>query len=63
MAAVMNAANEVAVDLFLNAQIPFLQIMRLVERAMDQHEPLPPTLPNVLEADTWARRFTREQGA
>lgn len=63
IAAVMNAANEVAVDLFLNNKIPFLQIMRLVERAMDQHDPLPPTLPNVLEADLWARRFTREQGA
>ena len=63
MAAVMNAANEVAVDLFLNNKIPFLHIMRLVEQAMDRHEPLPPTLPNVLEADTWARRCTLEQAA
>ena len=30
---------------------------------MDQHEILPPTLPNVLEADSWARRVTREQTA
>ena len=63
MAAVMNAANEVAVDLFLNNKIPFLHIMRLVALAMDRHEPLPPTLPNVLEADSWARRVTREQAA
>ena len=58
MAAVMNAANEVAVDLFLNNKIPFLYIMRLVAQAMDRHEPLPPTLPNVLEADSWARRVS-----
>ena len=63
MPAVMNAANEVAVALFLNNKIPFLQIMRLVEQAMDRHDPLPPTLANVLEADSWARRVTREQAA
>ena len=57
MPAVMNAANEAAVDLFLNNQIPFLQLTRAVERAMDQHDPLPPTFANVLEADRWARQF------
>ena len=31
--------------------------MRSVERAMDQHDPLPPTFANVLEADRWARQF------
>ena len=62
MPAVMNAANEAAVALFLDAKIPFLQLMRLVERAMDQHDALPPTIPNVLEADRWARRFVQEQG-
>jgi 1-deoxy-D-xylulose-5-phosphate reductoisomerase len=55
MPAVMNAANESAVGLFLERQIPFLDIMRLIERTMDRHEPIPPTLASVLEADAWAR--------
>lgn len=63
MPAVMNAANEAAVALFLDHKIPFLQMMRLVERAMNQHDVLQPTLPNVLEADRWARRYVQEQGA
>ena len=62
MAAVMNAANEAAVARFLNNEIPFLQLMRLIERAMDQHDPLEATFANVLEADRWARRFVQEHG-
>lgn len=61
MAAVMNAANEAAVARFLDHQIPFLQLMRLIERAMDQHDPLEATFANVLEADRWARKFVEEQ--
>src|SRR5262249_6176079 len=54
--AVMNAANEAAVGLFLERKIPFLDMMRLIERAMDRHEPAAPTLSSVLEADAWARK-------
>ncbi len=57
MPAVMNAANEAAVGLFLDRRIPFLEMMRRVERAMDHHDPLPSSLAHVLEADAWARRF------
>lgn len=55
MPAVMNAANEAAVDLFLNRRIPYVRIMEWIEKAMERHSPVAPTLENVLEADAWAR--------
>ncbi|MCX7924572.1 MAG: 1-deoxy-D-xylulose-5-phosphate reductoisomerase [Fimbriimonadales bacterium] len=55
MPTVLNAANEVAVRAFLKGCIRFTDIPRLVERAMQAHVPMPPTLENVLEADQWAR--------
>src|SRR5690606_27033601 len=39
MPAVLNAANEVAVELFLNHRLPFLGIARLVEAVMAEHVP------------------------
>ena len=59
----MNAANEAAVALFLEHKIPYLEIMRRVERVMNKHTPAPPTLPNILEADAWARRSVTEDGS
>jgi 1-deoxy-D-xylulose-5-phosphate reductoisomerase len=54
--AVLNAANEVAVDAFVNRRISFLDISALVRRTMDRHTTAPhPTLQQILEADTWAR--------
>jgi len=60
MPAVMNAANEAAVALFLENRIPFLELTHLIGKAMDSHEALPPTFENVLEADAWARRTVNE---
>jgi 1-deoxy-D-xylulose-5-phosphate reductoisomerase len=57
MPAVFNAANEVAVDAFLNRRINFPQITETVRRVMDAHQIVPqPTLEKILEADAWARR-------
>jgi 1-deoxy-D-xylulose-5-phosphate reductoisomerase len=57
MPAVLNAANEVAVEAFVNRQINFPQISETVRRAMDRHQVVShPGLDQVLEADTWARR-------
>lgn len=53
--AVMNAANEAAVGLFLDRKISYPGITRFVEAVMDRHDPLSPTLTNILEADRWAR--------
>jgi len=55
--AVLNAANEVAVESFVNRKINFPQITELVRRTMDAHQVVPyATLDQILEADAWARR-------
>lgn len=62
MPAVLNAANEVAVDLFLREQIGFLDIPRLIETVCDRHHShnhSQPTLEDILEADRWAREQVR----
>ena len=53
--AVMNAANEAAVSLFLDEKISFLAITHTIESVLDKHEPLQPTYDNVIAVDTWAR--------
>ena len=55
--AVLNAANEVAVEAFVNRKINFPQITEMVRRTMDAHKVvLHATLEQILEADAWARR-------
>ncbi len=55
--AVLNAANEVAVEAFVNRKINFLQITQLVSRVMERHElVVHPTLDQILAADAWARQ-------
>jgi 1-deoxy-D-xylulose-5-phosphate reductoisomerase len=54
--AVMNAANEVAVEGFLNGRIGFPAIWETVERVMHRHEVRQhPSLEELAEADRWAR--------
>jgi len=56
--AVMNAANEIAVEAFLDRRIPFPKIWETVAGVMDAHETLEhPTLDQILDADAWARGF------
>lgn len=55
--AVLNAANEIAVDAFLSRRIPFLEIPAIIHRALERHVAfIPSHLDEVLEADLWARR-------
>jgi 1-deoxy-D-xylulose-5-phosphate reductoisomerase len=54
--ALMNAANEIAVDAFLNQRIAFLDIPRLIADVLDELPALAVTvLEDVLEADAQAR--------
>jgi 1-deoxy-D-xylulose-5-phosphate reductoisomerase len=54
--AVLNAANEVAVEAFVNRRINFPQITDLVRRTMEAHETvMQPSLEQILAADAWAR--------
>src|ERR1041385_6105548 len=54
--AVLNAANEVAVEAFCDRRIGFEQITATVAGTMERHERLEqPTLEQILAADAWAR--------
>ena len=56
MPAVLNAANEVAVEAFCDRLVAFNDIWRMVSEVMGVHEVVPhPTLEQILAADQWAR--------
>jgi len=60
--AVLSAADEVAVELFLFQQIGFMDIPKLVQAALETHRPVShPSLEAILAADAWAREFTADQ--
>ncbi len=57
MPAVFNAANEVAVQRFVDGRIKFTQIFETVEKVMVAHRAVAsPTLDAILKADLWARK-------
>lgn len=61
MPAVMNAANEVAVEAFLEGRIGFAAIPSLIEKTMDAHQPVSlGSISDVLEIDLWSRYKIRE---
>jgi 1-deoxy-D-xylulose-5-phosphate reductoisomerase len=54
--AVLNAANEVSVNAFLNELIRFVDIPKVVEQTMNEHSIISdPELNDIIEADHWAR--------
>lgn len=56
--AVFNAANEIAVDAFLNSTIKFTQITDIIENAVQELDVVSdPTLDDILHADNSAREF------
>lgn len=60
MPTVMNAANEVAVEAFLEGRISYLHIARLIEQTMDSHQAHRlHSLEEVLDLDHWARSTAR----
>ena len=57
---VLNAADEVAVEAFLNGQISFSRIYPIVEKIVLKHKiKLNPNLRAIFEADQWAREEAR----
>lgn len=61
MSCIVNAANEVAVEAFLNDRIGFLDIQRLIEEAMQSATFMEhPTLEQYLESDQETRDIARE---
>ena len=66
MPAVMNAANEQAVALFLEEQVHFLDIPTLIDGVCDRHRVdlrPDPSLDDVLAVDAWARTAVGEAAA
>jgi 1-deoxy-D-xylulose-5-phosphate reductoisomerase len=62
MACIMNAANEIAVALFLQDKIGFLQIADVVERTMEKVAFVAqPTLEDFIASDGEARKIASEQ--
>ena len=63
MPCVLNAANEVAVELFLREQIKFTDIPRVLDKVMNEHSTITkPNLDDILGVDDWARGRAREVG-
>lgn len=59
--AVLNAADEVAVEAFLNNRIKFTGIYELIARVLDMHEVQKiVSIEDVLEADRWARQEAQQ---
>ncbi|MEP0842276.1 MAG: 1-deoxy-D-xylulose-5-phosphate reductoisomerase [Phycisphaerae bacterium] len=60
--AVLNAANEAAVESFRQKRIGFTEIVGLIESVLARHTIVTdPDLPTLLEADAWARRQVADQ--
>jgi 1-deoxy-D-xylulose-5-phosphate reductoisomerase len=59
MPAVLNAANEQAVALFLDEKIEFLDIPKMIEYVCDRHQTdncKNPSLDDIIAVDQWARQ-------
>jgi 1-deoxy-D-xylulose-5-phosphate reductoisomerase len=61
MPAVLNAADEIAVNAFLQRKIGFMDIPAIIEAVMERHRPIAePDLNTVWEVDEWARAMAQE---
>jgi 1-deoxy-D-xylulose-5-phosphate reductoisomerase len=60
MPAILNAANEVAVNAFLDGSLPFTKVPHLIQRVMEEHVVRPvQTIEDILRADHWARERSK----
>ncbi|MBU3174783.1 1-deoxy-D-xylulose-5-phosphate reductoisomerase [Clostridium estertheticum] len=60
MPAIMNAANEVAVELFLDYKIKYLQIEDIIEKCMDKFDHnIKPNLEEILDVDLKVREYVK----
>ncbi|MBE9528995.1 MAG: 1-deoxy-D-xylulose-5-phosphate reductoisomerase, partial [Proteobacteria bacterium] len=59
--AVLNGADEIAVEAFLNGRIAFTDIYSVLDTVLQAHAPtVPRSIEEVVEADGWAREAARE---
>jgi 1-deoxy-D-xylulose-5-phosphate reductoisomerase len=58
---VLNAADEVAVSAFIKKKIRFIDLPKIIEKILVLHNSINnPSLDDILQADLWARRETKE---
>ena len=56
-----NAANEIAVEAFLEERINFVDFPRIIDKILNTHNSIKdPSLEDILNADEWARTRTKE---
>ena len=61
MPAILNGANEIAVNAFLEGKIGFLQIHQIIEKTMEKHEVFPiNSIDQAIEADQWAQSMAKK---
>jgi len=61
MPAVLNGANEIGVNAFLEGKIGFLEIPQLIEKTMEKHETFAiNSIDKVIEADQWAKSMAKK---
>lgn len=57
MPAVLNGANEVSVEYFLAGKIKFVDITRVIDSVMQNHNPVKnPEITDIISADKWSRQ-------
>lgn len=62
MPCVLNGANEILVEYFLQNRIGFYDIPRLIERAMTIHKPFSyKTIDEILEVDKWIKKWVKSE--
>jgi 1-deoxy-D-xylulose-5-phosphate reductoisomerase len=60
MPAILNAADEVAVNAFMEGSLKFTEIPLLIRRVMEEHDVRPAhTIEDILRADHWARERSK----
>ena len=58
--AVLNAANEMAVQAFLKQRVPFVKIHEVIGKTMESHSVVTnPAFDDIIESDRWAREQAR----
>jgi len=59
---ILNVANDIAVDLFLNKKITFIQIPDIIEECIDNHSYMnSPKLSDILSLTNWTKKYINER--
>ena len=59
---ILNVANDIAVDLFLNKKITFIQIPVIIEECINNHSYINlPTLSDILSLTKWTKNYINER--